>query len=140
MKQIYCGQADEMKTLLDWGAEIEAREGTKGTTALITAAASNQTGPMRMLLERGADIEARTFEGKTALMVAAFVGHYEAARLLLENGADLEAKDKLGNDALAYSMLSRGQKYAKQRIQEMLRRPGFKDKVNGWAALRLSPK
>lgn len=128
---IYSEQNDAMKTLLDWGAEIEAREGTQGMTALIAVAASNQTVPMKMLLERGVDIKARTFEGKTALMVAAVVGHYEAAKLLLENGSDVDVKDNHGDNALAYSMLSQGGAYTKQRIQEMLRRPGSKAVDNG---------
>lgn len=98
-------------------------------TSLIAAATGNQTESMKALLERGAAIEARTFEGKTALMVAAFVGHYQAAELLIKKGADVDAKDKSGNDALAYSMLTKGGEYTKQRLQELLHRshPAEKD-------------
>ena len=43
---------------------------------------------MRLLLEKGAAVDAKTEYGLTPLMSACMTGHVEAARLLLENGAD----------------------------------------------------
>lgn len=45
-----------------------------------------------VLLDHGANIEARTTDGKTPLIVAVDEGHLEAAQLLLDRGADIEAK------------------------------------------------
>ena len=43
---------------------------------------------MRLLLEKGAAVDAKTKYGLTPLMSACMTGHVEAARLLLEKGAD----------------------------------------------------
>ena len=61
---------------------------------------------MRLLLERGADLEAITeANGETALLVACACGRVDAARLLLERGADVTRKATsgpgCGMDALA---------------------------------------
>ena len=44
---------------------------------------------MRLLLERGANLELVTEYGEPALLVAIACGHVDAARLLLERGADV---------------------------------------------------
>ena len=60
-----------------------------------------------LLLEAGANKNAKADEGKTALMLAAEKGHVEIARLLLEAGAnkDLQEFDDYGyhNTALMYA-------------------------------------
>ncbi|KAI5782081.1 hypothetical protein DFH27DRAFT_579715 [Peziza echinospora] len=57
-------------------------------------AAENGYGPIvEMLLERGADIEARGRIWQTALSLAAANGHADVARLLVGRGANIEAED-----------------------------------------------
>ena len=60
---------------------------------------------MRVLLERGANLELATEYGSTALLVACACGHVDAARLLLERGADVTRAETSGPgrgmDALA---------------------------------------
>ena len=46
-----------------------------------------------LLLDRGANIEAKDTNGNTALRLAVVEGHKDIARLLLDRGADIEAKD-----------------------------------------------
>lgn len=53
-----------------------------------------------MLLEAGADINARNSFGRSALMLATSDGNDEIARLLLDAGAIAAYKDILGQDAL----------------------------------------
>ena len=53
---------------------------------------SVQVSVVRLLLERGADINARDATGWTPLHQASYSGAVEVVRLLLENGADVEAK------------------------------------------------
>ena len=44
---------------------------------------------MRLLLERGAEMDVTESYGNTALMFACYEGHIDAARLLLGRGADV---------------------------------------------------
>ena len=46
-----------------------------------------------LLLDRGANIEAKDTNGNTALRLAVVEGHEDIAQLLLDRRADIEAKD-----------------------------------------------
>lgn len=74
--------------MLDNGADIEATKVTNGMTALITAAANIRMGTLGVLIARGADIEAPTFDGKTKLILTSLLGYVKVVELLLKNGAD----------------------------------------------------
>ena len=65
----------------------------KDRTPLHWAAQENQIENGGMLLEHGANIEARNINGKTALHIAASSGNKEFVKLLIEAGADKQAKD-----------------------------------------------
>ena len=54
---------------------------------------------MRLLLDKGADFEAKDKWGQTPLSWAAENGHEATVRLLLDKGADFEAKDRWRPDA-----------------------------------------
>jgi ankyrin repeat protein len=51
---------------------------------------------VRLLLERGADLEFKDSGGQTPLSRAVINRHETVVRLLLERGADLEFKDSGG--------------------------------------------
>jgi ankyrin repeat protein len=55
---------------------------------------------MRLLIEKGANVNWANADGDTLLMNAASVGHVEVARVLLAAGADIHAKNKYGTTAL----------------------------------------
>ena len=67
---------------------------------MIEAARNGDLASIEDLLDRGADIEARTGEGTTALMFASGGGQVAAVELLLDRGADIEARNDDGNTAL----------------------------------------
>jgi ankyrin repeat protein len=63
----------------------------------------NRTAAIRVLLERGADVNASTAAGVTLLHAAAQQGDDELVRLAAAHGADLMAKDQKGLTALDYA-------------------------------------
>src|SRR5262245_22114388 len=54
------GKIDALKTLIDLGANVNAKETYRGTTALMWAADEAHAEAVRYLIERGADIKARS--------------------------------------------------------------------------------
>ena len=53
----------------------------------------------QLLLEHGAEVNARDSRRNTPLLGASEYGHLEVARLLVENGADIDAEDDEGRTA-----------------------------------------
>jgi uncharacterized protein len=89
------GPAGAVPLLLEKRANINAVRARDGLTPLIVAARSGATDNVRVLLEHGADVNARTQDGFTALMGAACSesGRPETVKLLLDRGADPNAKN-----------------------------------------------
>ncbi len=65
--------------------------------ALVHAAKENHRQVVRKLLEKGADVNAKTIYGDTALMAACSNGFKEIVQLLLDHGADVNPIDRSGN-------------------------------------------
>lgn len=92
----FTGNTEALKQALADGADPNAMNMEFGSTLLSTTALMGHTAAVTMLLERGADINAKSRDGGTALHAAAFFGHAETAKLLLEKGADTTIKDNQG--------------------------------------------
>ena len=60
----------------------------------------NPLDAMQLLIDSGANINAKTPDGDSALHIAAFAGKMDVVRLLAKNGADLKLKDGAGLTAL----------------------------------------
>lgn len=85
------------KLLLDYGAELGVVDNL-GWTELHSAALHGSTDIVRLLLERGADIE--NPNPTTPLHVAIHHGRLEVVKLLLEKGANVDVPNKNGRTPL----------------------------------------
>ncbi len=100
------------KVLLAKGAKLDAREQWRGQTALMWAAAQGQPDMVKLLVARGADVNARStvrewdrrvtaeprpqnrpLGGFTPLLLAAREGCAECARALVQGKADIDLAD-----------------------------------------------
>lgn len=70
-------------------------------TVLMGAAISGKVGVVRILIEAGADVNARDADGLTPLMAAVVQDHAAIVELLLKRGAEVNARDGRGRTALA---------------------------------------
>ncbi|KAI6755752.1 unnamed protein product [Fusarium graminearum] len=111
------GRVNDVKMLLDQGVSPAAFYG--GKSPLHTSAMHGNAESTRLLLEKGADIEAKDKTGWTALLIAATFSNHETLKLLLEKGADIEAKDKYGWTALLIAA-----RFSKHKILELLLEKG----------------
>ena len=81
-----------LASALDEGWDIEDREDRYGKTALIVAAEIGRTNIVRLLLARGAEVNARDQWLETALHYASLNGNFEIVKMLIAAGADPEAE------------------------------------------------
>lgn len=79
------------KTLIEKGADINARD-SHGQTALFIAIASGNDGIVRFLIEKGADINAKDNKGRTPLFIAMQKNKPGIAKLLIDRGADVNIR------------------------------------------------
>lgn len=102
------GALEPARRLLERGAQVER----PGWTPLHYAASGPNPALVKLLLDRGSPINARSPNGTTPLMMAARYGAEESAGLLLDRGADAGLRNQLdlgaadfaravGRDALA---------------------------------------
>jgi uncharacterized protein len=98
----YAAQGDEIvvNLLLKTGIPVQASEPIRLVTALHNAAANGHSRLCKLLIEQGADVNAKDINGFTPLINAVYAGQNETMRLLLENKADSNAVPKSGSTAL----------------------------------------
>jgi uncharacterized protein len=101
---VFFGHPDNVNALLEAGADVNlpSRE-TMKVTPLASASAANQLEIARVLIEHGANVNARASNDFTPLHESAASGRIEFAKLLLEHGADVNARDGDGKTPLDYA-------------------------------------
>jgi ankyrin repeat protein len=112
------GTREAVSVLVEAGADVKAQSSGSGLTALHVAWRDESV--VRLLLDRGADVNAKTLLGATPLQVASSANGTEAVvSLLLAKGADPDAAEArgvtpliaaagVGNTAVAKLLLEHG--------------------------------
>ena len=90
--------------LVENPAGVNLRDRRGGVTPLMHAAALGSLDTMRLLLDKGADVNARSAAGATALMWAA--ADPAKVKLLVERGADVKLASESGRTALLLAAMS----------------------------------
>ncbi len=128
------GNAEAVRSLLEDGASVEARD-PSGATALVAAAYGNHVEAARLLLDAGADVNAKDSTEQSAYLIATSEVGDDVTLLdvTLGAGADVNAKDSFNGTGLIRAA-DRG--YVKI-VRRLLETELEIDHVNrlGWTAL-----
>lgn len=106
------GNLEWTQRLLDRGGALRR----EGWTPLHYAASSPEPKVVRLLLDRGAVVDARSPNGTTPLMMAARYGAIDAAELLRQRGADPALRNERGLSAADFAA-GAGRDSLAQRLQ-----------------------
>ena len=94
-KAVQSGNLARMEQLISEGAELDLAtnvDGMADVTAIHIATIYNQPDAVKLLIDSGANIEAKAYEGFTPLHTAVYEGHADMVTLLLDNGANKTAE------------------------------------------------
>lgn len=98
----FSGSRTILQLLLRAGANVNAvAKNQFKNIPLQTALLGRQVAAAELLVEAGADVRWRQFEGDTALHDAAAMGFAELVSFLVAHGADVNARDKDGETPLS---------------------------------------
>jgi ankyrin repeat protein len=104
-KAIDLGRKQVVKTMLDKGFDINTTGGRYNMTPLILAAWRGNTSLVRLLIKRGANVNAQDIGGRTALMYAS---NKVMVKALLDAGADKTIRSNDGKTALDFAKTDDG--------------------------------
>lgn len=136
------GSLDITKQLLVRGANPNSNPGFNALEwpMLHTAAAGGRVDILRLLVDKGANLEfSGYFRGDTALAVAVAAGQKDATQYLLNKGANLrEATEKVYSDGLTAFQVAQKEKHSEviKLIEETMRTTSYVPKYSFEAILR----
>jgi hypothetical protein len=117
----YCqnGMTSSVVRMLEMRSiDVEAKEDVLGWTCLHTATHHGHLAICRLLIDKGAQLEAKNSDGKTPLHLAAYRGHVQIVRLLCDRGADVEARSNSGRRPLHFAAWNGHITVVKELIEE----------------------
>ncbi len=129
------GKIPVIQALLDAGADPnlpdETDDGLAANSPLAEAAstffATNRSEMVRLLIQRGANVNQQDAEGRTALMHTLRYSDIEVTKILVEANADLDIRDNNGNTVLMMAELEKSTKIANILKQAGAAQQGLKE-------------
>jgi hypothetical protein len=122
MEAAYLGHVKTLNFLLDHGVDVNFQDEQYGASALHAAAQGGREEIIKILLERGAEVNLKSKEGNTPLMAAAFNHNEGVVKILLEAGVEVNTRNQADETALSL---------AREELQEgiirLLLQAGAKD-------------
>jgi Ankyrin repeats (3 copies)/Ankyrin repeats (many copies) len=135
----YFGLVQSMSALLDKGVEVESKDKSH-RTPLSWAAENGHEAVVKLLLDKGANIEFMDYECyRTPLLWAAMNGHEAVVKLLLDKGANIQFMDykyrrtslswaaENGHEAVVKLLLDKGADISRTKLLPSLR--GYERRV-----------
>ncbi len=100
----YLGNTEVAKFLIEKGSDINDKSNMG--TALMAAVVKGNSGIVKLLLDKKANVNIADANGTTALIYAAMFKKNDIVGLLIKANADLDCKDSQGNSAVDYAILA----------------------------------
>ena len=94
------GDIEAIELHLENGTGVDTKEPLGGGTPLLVASIFGRLDTAKLLIEKGANVNAKSNDGATPLHGAAFFCHTEIVKLLLNKDADPTAKNVRGESPL----------------------------------------
>lgn len=82
------GDIETTREALDQGAYVNHVENDRGQTALLWAAMNGNVNLAKLLIEKGAKVNARNKLGRNALQTANLYNHTETAEIIKQHGGN----------------------------------------------------
>ena len=122
------GSTEEVDSILsNLLVDVNCQEGLDQTTPLIEAAKACKNGVVKILQDRGADINKADNRKRTPLHWAALTGRYSVISFLLDAGAEVDKADFEGNTPLHWAAFH-GQKDVVRVLLKKGSNPDKKDR------------
>ena len=118
---------DEARRLLGLGADVNAKNEEHDEAAIILAAKSGDAEMIALLINEGAELNARDDEGRTALFFAEVSSQVFGS--LITAGADPKIKDNEGNTILMYKVAGSASAAEVDKLLRLGIEPGCKNQV-----------
>ena len=110
--------------LIEKGADVNLKNTSDGWRGLHYAISCGADDMARLLIEKGADVNAIADDGTTPLILAAKIDSVFIAKLLLEKGADVNWRDMHKKNAMSYAKGILGIIHKKKKMIQLLESAG----------------
>ena len=97
------GDLKTVKSLIKKGADANTIDSTSESTILHIASYKGYTEIAKLLIDKGANVNAEAYGYTTPLHSTSKEGHLEMAKLLIKNDADINATDEYNRSALIFA-------------------------------------